>query len=113
SISFAWGSPSLKTQSRVQLYDSRPSRAEQLAEELVIDTRSQATQVRVVECIEHVGPQLELHPLGNREVFRQRKVQVPGAGGADQPISGASRSDGGARGLVHRHRGESRPVEIL
>src|SRR5262249_47009612 len=45
------------------------------------------------------------------EVLRQRKLDVPGAGGADQAL--ASRPRPNSHALVHRHQIEGSRVDVL
>ena len=55
---------------RAQLNDPRAARAEQLAEEPVVDVGSKAPgrEIRAVERVEHISPQLQGHPARKRDI---------------------------------------------
>ena len=67
----------LEAQSGVPLHDACPHRAQELTEEDVVDARPQSGEVRVIQRIEHVGPDLQPYVLAKRKVLREAEVNIP------------------------------------
>jgi hypothetical protein len=90
----------LEAKPGVPLHNSRSHRAQELAEEDVVDAGPQTGEVRVIQRIEHVGSDLQSHVLSKREVLRQAEVNIPHSrrtSYTDARISGSNGRTRGAR----------------
>src|SRR5262245_54167348 len=103
----------LELESQAHLHRPHAARAADPAELRAADVAVRTSQVDVVQRIEHLGAELELFLLRDHEGLRQGKLDVPGAGSADQALAGSPGTDGHALALIHRDKGKRRRVDIL
>src|SRR4051812_32172215 len=82
----------------VQLNNPSPGRIQELAEEGIVDTVPQTSQIRVVQRVEHVGADLKLQLFHQGEVLREAEVKVPETGTANDARARSARRDRGTRG---------------
>src|SRR5581483_12175859 len=84
---------SLPLNPAVELNDTHRPCPVDLAERRSVEPRRRAAQVDVVQRVEHIRADLQLHPFGQPEVPAEVQVRRPTAGASDRAIPQIARPD--------------------
>ncbi len=101
----------LELESQAHLHRPHAARSADPPELRAVDRAVRTSQIDMVQRIEHIGPERERLLLRDLEVLRQRKLDVPGAGGTNQALACRPRPDSHA--LVNRDQVERSGVDVL
>ena len=82
-------------------------------DELVMSVEAKLDQIRMIQGVEGVEPDLELHFLRNFEILSQRQIHVPEAGAANGAASEIAGTDWEARCGTDRHSQKCWCIQIL